>query len=687
RITVVGNLPAVAPGERVEATGAWKHDRVHGRQFEAETLAIDLPTTRQGIERYLGSGMIRGVGPHLAKLIVAEFGPKTLEIIETMPKRLERVSGIGKRRALMISESWREQKSVRDLMLFLAPHGVGAARALRIHKQYGANAVGLIRENPYRLADEVRGIGFRSADAIALSLGFDRSSPFRARAGIVWVLAEASSGNGHCAVPRDELIRSAGELLGVDAAVITEAIHAEVERRTLAEDQIRGREVVALTWLHRAEREIAQRLAGLASGAPPWPSFDVEKAIPWARKKLSIDFADEQAEALRTVLRSKVSVVTGGPGVGKTTLVNAILAILEVKDVDVELAAPTGRAAKRMTESTGRAARTIHRLLEVNAKTLEFGRNESNPLECDLLIVDETSMIDVPLMQSLLRAVPPESAVLLVGDVDQLPPVGPGQILADIIESKSVPVVRLTKIFRQAAASRIVINAHRVNQGLMPDLAAPPRDQETDFYFVAVGGSEEAVAKLLQIVGTRIPRRFGLDPLRDIQVLAPMHKGLAGVRSLNTELQKLLNPAGLTSPDKLERLGNLFAPGDKVMQIENNYDKDVFNGDLGIIRSIDTEEGIVVVAYENAPVEYTLEELEQIVLAYATTIHKAQGSEYPAVVIPLLAEHHVMLQRNLLYTAMTRGRRLVVLIGQQRAVATAVRQSKARMRWTKLREL
>ncbi len=684
RVTIVGNLPAVSPGEKVEATGEWRQDRVHGRQFQAETLAISLPTGKEGIERYLGSGMIRGVGEHLAKMIVREFGSRTLEVIEKTPRQLERVSGIGPKRAAQIASSWQSQKSVRDLMLFLHSHGIGSGTAWRIHRHWGANAIGMIRENPYRLADEVRGIGFRSADSIALGLGFEKSSPFRARAGVSWALSEASGAAGHCGLPEGELIETATRLLEIGPEIVREAIDAEIAAGSLVRDTVREVPVVFSRRLHRAEQEIAEAILRLQKGVTPWPAIDVSKAIGWVEKRLGIELAGGQRQALQTVLGSRVTVVTGGPGVGKTTLINSIISILAVKGVEIELAAPTGRAAKRLFESTGRSARTIHRLLEVNAKTLQFTRNEDNPLDCDLLVVDETSMIDVPLMQSLVRAIPARAALILVGDAEQLPSVGPGQVLTDLITSGAVPVARLTEIFRQAARSRIVVNAHRINQGLMPELESP--EELSDFYFVRADEPEVAVQRVLQVVSDRIPRRFGLDPRRDIQVLAPMNRGIAGVRGLNQELQKLLNPDGLTSGRCIERFGTIYAPGDKVMQIENDYDREVFNGDIGLIRSLDTEEEIVTVEFEGRPVEYGLDDLDQLVLAYATTIHKSQGSEYPAVVIPLLNQHHIMLQRNLLYTAMTRGKKLVVLVGQKQAIGIAVRNARGRVRWSRLRE-
>jgi exodeoxyribonuclease V alpha subunit len=564
-------------------------------------------------------------------------------------------------------------------MLFLHSNGVGTSRAVRIYKTYGADAIQLISENPYRLARDIRGIGFRTADQIAAKLGIEKTALIRVRAGISFALAEAMD-DGHCGLPHEELLALTRQLLEVPVELVETALGLELQDGAVIADDLDERRCVFLAGLYRAEREIAEKLNALAAGKPPWPLINADKAIPWVEKRAKLVLAESQIEAVRVALASKVLVVTGGPGVGKTTLVNSILKILLAKTVAIALCAPTGRAAKRLSESTGLEAKTIHRLLETDPRTGAFRRNEKSLLECDLLVVDETSMVDVPLMRALMRALPAEAALLLVGDVDQLPSVGPGQVLADIIASSAVPVVRLTEVFRQAAESRIIVNAHRINQGLMPDLA---RVESGDFHFVDAADAEEGVRKMLAIVRERIPKRFGFDPIRDIQVLCPMNRGGLGARSLNIELQKELNPPGEI---RIERFGWTFCPGDKVMQVENDYDKEVYNGDLGIVSRIDMEEGELVANFDSREISYGFGELDELVLAYATTIHKSQGSEYPAVVIPLSTQHYPMLQRNLVYTAVTRGKRLVVLVGQRKALAIAVKGARTRTRWSKLRD-
>lgn len=679
-LTVVGHAPVPRPGEFLQAEGAWKHDRAHGLQFEAASMQAVTPTTIEGIEKYLSSGLIKGIGPHLAKKLVEAFGTRVFDVVEREPGRLRTVGGIGRTRAASITEAWRDQKSVRDIMVFLHSHGVGSSRAVRIFKAYGRDAIALITENPYRLAADIRGIGFLTADRIAASLGIDRQAMIRARAGIGYALTEAMD-EGHCGLPAAELKETASRLLEIPGASIERAIELELEAGTITADEVEGTRGIFLAGLYSAERTVALRIRSQAAGPLPWPAIDAEAALGWVERRLAMTLAPMQAEALRVALRSRVLVITGGPGVGKTTLLNAILAVLAAKRVRLALCAPTGRAAKRMSEATGREAKTIHRLLEVDARSGGFRRQESNPLDCDLLVVDEMSMVDVPLMHALMRAVPPRAAVLLVGDVDQLPSVGPGRVLGDLIDSGSVPVVRLTEVFRQASASRIIVNAHRINAGEMPELS--PSGAESDFYFWEAGDPEQAARQLLQVVCDRIPARFGLDPMRDVQVLCPMIRGALGARSLNAELQKRLNPG---REPRLERYGWTFSPGDRVMQVENDYDKDVYNGDLGFVRSIDPSLSLVTVDFDGRPVDYDAGDLDQLVLAYATTIHKSQGSEYPAVVVPVSTQHYAMLQRNLLYTAVTRGRRLVVLVGQRKALGIAVSDRRVRRRWTMLRE-
>ena len=679
-VTVVGHAATIGAGEFIQAMGAWVNDRTHGLQFKADFLRATPPTTTEGIEKYLGSGLIKGIGPVYAQKLVKAFGEAVFDVIEREPDKLRQVTGIGPKRAARITAGWADQKIIRAIMVFLHSHGVGTSRAVRIFKTYGPDAIQLITENPYRLARDIRGIGFKTADAIAARLGIEKTALIRARAGISYALAEATD-EGHCGLPRAELIPKAETLLEIDASIIETALELELKDGAVIADALGGAPCVFLAGLYRAEQSIAGRLRRLASGHVPWPAIDAEKAVPWVEQKAAITLAESQRAALRQALASKVLVITGGPGVGKTTLVNSILKILRAKGVSILLSAPTGRAAKRLAESTGLEARTIHRLLETDPQNGGFKRDETNPLECGLLVVDETSMVDVPLMNALLRAVPASAALLLVGDVDQLPSVGPGQVLADIIGSGAVPTVRLTEVFRQAATSRIVVNAHRINAGRMPEW--PPTGAESDFYFVDADTPEVGVGKLIEIVRERIPRRFGVDAVRDIQVLCPMNRGGLGARSLNIELQRVLNPPGEV---RVERFGWTFGVGDKVMQVANDYDKEVYNGDLGIVTAIDPEEGTLTADFDGRPVSYEYGELDELVLAYATTIHKSQGSEYPVVVMPIVTQHYTMLQRNLVYTGVTRGKRLVVMVGQRRALAMAVRGDQGRRRWSKLGE-
>jgi exodeoxyribonuclease V alpha subunit len=679
-VTVVGHSAAIAAGEWITATGEWFNDRTHGLQFKARFLKSTPPTTAEGIEKYLSSGMIRGIGPVYAKKMVMAFGEQVFDIIEANPERLREVDGIGAVRAQRIVSAWAEQKAVREIMVFLHSHGVGTARAVRIYKTYGADAIQVMTENPYRLARDIRGIGFRTADAIAMKLGIEKTAMIRVRAGISYALTEAMD-QGHCGLPVEELAPLAVELLDVPSELIQTALDLELAEGTVIADTVGETCCVFLAGLHRSEQAIAERLQTLASGKLPWAWIDPDKALPWIEQKTGLSLAPTQTEAIRLALMAKVLVITGGPGVGKTTIVNSILRILSAKGVNLLLCAPTGRAAKRMTEATGFEAKTIHRLLEVDPKGGGFKRNAENPLDCELLVIDETSMVDVPLMHALLKALPDTSALLVVGDIDQLPSVGPGQVLADIIQSEAIPVVRLTEVFRQAAESRIITAAHRINRGQMPDLARP--EGESDFYFVNAADPEAAVPLIVDLVKNRIPKRFGFDPIRDVQVLCPMNRGGVGARSLNIELQAALNPA---TDQKVERFGWTFAPGDKVMQIENDYEKEVYNGDVGYIDAVDLDTGELIASFDGRAVTYGFGELDTLVPAYAATIHKSQGSEYPAVVIPVMTQHYAMLQRNLIYTGITRGKKLVVIVGQAKAVAIAVKNVSGRRRWTKLRE-
>jgi len=679
-VTVVGHAASISAGEWITATGEWINDRQHGPQFKAGYLRTAPPTSLDGIEKYLASGLIRGIGPIYAKKLVKTFGDKVFDVIEMDPSRLREVEGIGPTRAERIKAAWADQKIVREIMVFLHSHGVGTARAVRIFKMYGSDAVQVMSENPYRLARDIHGIGFKTADAIALRLGIEKTAMMRVRAGLSYALTEAMS-EGHCGLPVDQLQTLAASLLEVPKDLVETACTLELSDRTLVRDTVGDVDCLFLSGLYRAEQIIAERLTVLLMSLTPWPSIDPAKAIPWIESRTGLMLAASQKAAVTLALQSKVLIITGGPGVGKTTLVNSILQILQAKGVQLLLAAPTGRAAKRMSEATGLEAKTIHRLLEVDPKTGGFKRTTDKPLACDLLVIDETSMVDVPLMQALLKAVPDEAALLIVGDIDQLPSVGPGQVLADLIESNTVPVVRLTEVFRQAAQSRIIATAHRINHGALPDLSRPEGD--SDFYFVAAEDPEAALARTIELVKTRIPEKFGLDPIRDIQVLCPMNRGGCGARSLNIELQNALNSE---SQPKVAKFGWTYAPGDKVMQIENDYDKDTYNGDIGYVEAVDPDEGELIVRFDGRAVTYGFGELDILVPAYAVTIHKSQGSEYPAVVIPVVTKHYAMLQRNLLYTGITRGKRLVVLVGQKKAVAIAVKNISGRRRWSKLKD-
>ena len=679
-ITLIGHAPAVSPGEYASASGNWVTDREHGRQFRAVFVRISPPTTLTGIERYLGSGMVKGIGPIYAGKLVKSFGAAVFDIFEQAPERLREIPGIGEVRARKITSGWADQKIIRSIMVFLHAHGVSTSRAVRIFKTYGPGAIDIVQENPYRLAQDIRGIGFLSADTIAQKIGIAKDSPLRAQAGISYALTEAS-GQGHCGLPYSELVPLAVKLLDIPESIIETAIAQEIADAVLLPDTVEGQPCVFLAPLYYAEQSIAAQIQRLGKGGTTLPAFDADKAIPWVEQKLSMQLADSQQEAIRLALSSKLLVITGGPGVGKTTLVNSILTIMTVKGVKPLLCAPTGRAAKRLSESTGLEAKTIHRLLEINPINGQFKRNADNPLACDLLIADECSMIDIPLANQLLKAVPSSTALILVGDVDQLPSVGPGQFLSDLIDSGAVSVIRLTEVFRQAATSRIVRSAHQINRGVFPSL--PEKGETSDFYLVAAEEPEVIAQTVVDLVQTRLPRKFKVDPIRDIQVLCPMNRGITGARGINEALQAVLNPPGEHSVDKF---GNRFSVGDKVMQIENNYDREVFNGDIGFVTGLDPAEEALAVAFDGRVVSYPFGELDELVLCYATTIHKSQGSEYPVVVIPISTQHYMMLKRNLIYTGITRGKRLVVLVGQKRALAMAVKGKQVERRWSKLKE-
>ena len=683
-VTVVGTLAGVNPGEWIDAEGQWLVDPRHGRQFKAAEIRSTRPDTLDGIEKYLGSGLIKGIGPVYADKLVKKFGRDVFEVIEARSAELEKVEGIGPGRRRAIKEAWNQQKTVREIMTFLFSHGVTTSRAYRIWKQYGDQAIETVRKDPYCLARDIRGIGFKSADTIASHLGVRHDSDLRARAGVEYILLELTS-EGHCAFPRAALIEKAAAQLGIDESIVERAIeHGLATQRLTVGRGDSSEPFIYLALVDRAERRTAKALIRLMQGVHPCPEIDLNAAIPWVEEKLRLKLAEAQKEAIARALCSKVMVITGGPGVGKTTLVNALLRLFRAKELKVVLAAPTGRAAKRMAEVTGAYAKTLHRLLVFDPTTGEFKHTEKNPLKGDVFVIDESSMIDIHLASQLVAAIPPDAALLWIGDVDQLPSVGPGSVLRDIIDSGVVPVARLRHVFRQAAASAIIANAHRVNEGAMPvypeEKVSHP--DASDFYFVRADEPGSAAALVVKLVSRSLPDKFRLDPLRDIQVLTPMRRGELGATNLNRLLQAALNPSG----PQVERFGTLFREGDKVMQTQNDYDKDVFNGDIGIIRKIDEEARELVVRFEESDVVYDFQELDELSPSYAVTIHKSQGSEYPCVVVPIHTQHYVMLQRNLLYTAITRGKRLVVLVGTQKALAMAVKNIDSRQRFTTLKQ-
>jgi exodeoxyribonuclease V alpha subunit len=685
-VTIVGNLLSLNPGEVLKLEGQWDYHPKFGEQFKITSYESVIPATVKGMEKYLGSGLIKGIGPVMAKRLVAKFGLETFDIIEADNRRLREVEGIGDKRIEMISKAWDDQKEIRGVMVFLQDKGVSPAYAARIFKQYGKESVEVVRVNPYRLATDIFGIGFTTADMIAEKLGIPRDSPVRAEAGILHVLHRLSD-EGHVYYPYESLIEECRKILGVESEILIKAFGKIVtDKKIVIEDLNReefkeNNKAVYLAGLYASEVGVADKLKRLMQIPKELRTLDRDKAIEWIQNELKITLAENQKKAVREAIDKKIMVVTGGPGTGKTTIINSIIRIYGKLGQRVLLAAPTGRAAKRMTETTAHEARTIHRLLEFSPKAGGFRRDESNPLEADLIVIDETSMVDTVLMHHLLKAIPDKATLILVGDVDQLPSVGPGNVLRDIIDSGIITTVKLTDIFRQARESLIVINAHRVNNGQMP-LFHHRADHPLDFYYFEIEEPEKALEKIIELCREKIPKKFGYDPVNDIQVLTPMHRGVVGAVNLNAELQKHLNP----SEDELVRGEKILRVGDKVMQIRNNYDKEVFNGDIGRIIRINREDQEVIVDCDGRVVSYEYAELDEIVTAYAISVHKSQGSEYQAVVMPVLTQHYMLLQRNLLYTGITRGKKLVVLVGTRKAIGIAVNNDKQQKRYTLLRE-
>jgi exodeoxyribonuclease V alpha subunit len=683
-VTLVGNLPELTPGEYLRLRGQWTSHTDYGRQFKVEHCEQTLPATVEGIRRYLGSGLIKGVGPRTAERIVKAFGRDTLEVIDAAPERLREVPDIGPKRSRLIREAWEAQKQIKEVMIFLQGHGVTTGLAVKIYKHYGDESLNVVRSDPYQLARDIWGIGFRTADKIARALGLPPDAPSRMEAGLVHALSEAAD-DGHVYVPQPELLRLAAELLELEAERLEPALdRLEVASRIRRETAPGEPDAaVYLTPFHQAEAHVAERLLALmrtpASRLEDFRGLNWEIALAGLRLgQEEVTLSEQQRLGVQTALTHKVAVLTGGPGTGKTTTLRTLIHLLEQRRHPVALTSPTGRAAKRLAEATGRAAQTIHRLLGYSPNG-GFAHNEQQRLPAHMVVVDEVSMLDLLLTNNLLKAIDPAAHVLFVGDVDQLPSVGAGNVLRDLVQCGQIPVVRLQTIFRQAAGSHIITNAHRVNSGQPPVFES----DSNDFFLFAEEDPEQAAARLVEVVQTRIPRRFGLDPLNDIQVLAPMHRGAAGVGNLNVQLQAALNPP---APDKPERAlgGRVLRAGDRVMQIRNNYQKEVFNGDIGRLAEVDAENQTLTAVFDGRPAIYEWSEADELVHAFAVSIHKSQGSEFPAVVAPVLTQHYMMLQRNLLYTAITRARSLCVLIGTRKAISIAVRNAKVARRWSGL---
>lgn len=681
-VCIVGSMPAIKPGETVRCVGQWKQHLIHGRQFCVNECKVEAPADIMGIKKYLGSGLIKGIGPVYAARIVQKFGIDTLNIIDQHPDRLLEIEGLGEKRLDKISSCWSEQKSIREVMIFLQSHGVSPTYAQKIYKSYGDKSITKVKENPYHLAKDIFGIGFLTADTIAQKVGIAHDSSQRVDAGIEFVLYELSN-EGHVCYPSLDFLDAAEKILEVPRDFIDSRIaHLAKEERIIVFDLIVDGTTKSHVWARpffNAEIGISRELMRIKKGACKLRQVDVPRALQWVQEALKITLAKNQQDAVACALSEKVQIITGGPGTGKSTITKAILAITSKLTDRIVLAAPTGRAAKRMTEITGKKASTIHSLLEFDFKAGKFKRNRESPIECDLIIVDESSMIDTYLMNSLLKAIPTDARLILVGDINQLPSVGPGNVLKDIINARCVSVTMLTEIFRQAAGSRIITNAHRINQGSFPDIQ---NHSDSDFFFMPVQEPEDVLSNIVALVSQRLPKKYGLNPFSDIQVLAPMRRGAIGIENLNTVLQEALNP----SDNKLLYAGRSFSVGDKVMQLRNDYNKLVFNGDIGRITKINNVDQQVVVQMDDREVTYEFADLDELVLAYAVSIHKYQGSECPCIVMPVHTSHFKLLTRNLLYTGVTRGKKLVVLVGTTKALAIAVNNDDVKKRHTGLQQ-
>lgn len=683
-VTIVGNMANPVPGECVEIEGKWGSHSKFGNQFQITKYKTLVPATAFGIQKYLGSGLIKGIGPVMAKRIVKAFGIKAMDIIENDIDKLSQVEGIGKKRVKMIQKAWDEQKEVRSVMLFLQSHGVSTAYAAKIYKVYGQDAINIVKENPYRLARDIFGIGFLTADSIAMNLGIQPDAPQRIQAGLEYVLLQLSD-EGHVCFPYDELQSKIEQMLKVPEELVVSAINESKQSDRVVIETINESDVaesatryVFLKKFHICEIGITSNLYRIQKSSKSIRKIDEHRALEWVKSEIKIEFAKEQELAVRKSLQEKVLIITGGPGTGKTTIINAILKIFQTAGAKIFLAAPTGRAAKRMSETTRAQAKTIHRLLDYSMSEGGFKKNDKNSLRCDVLIVDEASMIDTVLMHHLLKAVPSSCTLILVGDVDQLPSVGAGNVLNDLIKSKAFSVVILETIFRQAQKSLIVVNAHKINRGDFPIIAN--ENKKSNFYFIQKEEPEDVLNTIVDMIQTRIPDRFGYDPFDDIQILTPMHRGIVGAGNLNKELQKVLNPGTIS----LKRGDREFRVSDKVMQIRNNYDKHTYNGDIGRVEDIDFVNQKVKIKFYSRIVEYDFTSMDEVVHAYAVSVHKSQGSEYPVVIIPVVTQHYILLQRNLIYTAVTRGKRLVVLVGTKKALAMAINTVKSSNRYTRL---